>query len=131
MKCLQHSGVFCLYIYIYIYIYMHACRGFFFALAVFSVIIQLFISASSLNGGFTIGQRPHSNGITPFVFSTNIFNGERGDTGPHFYILRVFTQSAKFETFRVKNTVRKLKVCSWNTQFLYSHCALCHSELSL
>ena len=57
---------------------MHACMGLFSVLAVLSVIIQLFFSASSLNGGFTTGQRAQSNGITPFVFSANIFNGERG-----------------------------------------------------
>jgi len=85
MKRLLHSGVFCLYIYICIYICMRV-GAFFSALAVLSVIVQLFFSARSLNGGFTIGQRPHSNGITPFVFFHEYFNCEKGGHRTTFFI---------------------------------------------
>jgi hypothetical protein len=79
MKCLLPSGVFCLYVCVRVGVFLCPYCSLCHHPAPF------FLAEVLANG-----QQPHTNGITPFVFSPNIFNDEKGETGAHFYVLSAF-----------------------------------------
>ena len=70
---------------------MHACRGYFSALAVLSVIFQLFFSACILNVGFyNWSTTTHKRDNTFCAFHKYFLMMKALDTGAHFYILSAF-----------------------------------------